>query len=1169
MGIRGARHSPSTPARFVLYSWFEMQTSRPDDSWLARVVALFLRPELAGLAMAIATISGAIALWATPREEEPQIVVPLADVFVQAPGLSAVQVERHVATRVEKLLGEIDGVEHVYSISQPGRAVVTVRFFVGEDREESLLEIHSKLNANVDRIPRSVAGWVVKPLEIDDVPIWIATLWSDSPEVDDHTLRRIAEELEIGLKDVAGTNATSVHGGRPRVVAVELDPEALAARRTSALEVAWALSVSNTRASTRGFDQADRHVVVEAGARFESAAALEGAVVNVVDGTAVPLRDVARVIDGPDERRDATWIAFGAGNPANVEPETSSQSHPAVHIAVAKQRGTNAVAVARALDERLAALAPTHLPQGVHVLVTRDQGETANDKVNELLRSLAEAMVIVTALLVLTLGFRESLVVALAVPLTFGLTLAINWGLGFTINRVTLFALILALGLVVDDPIVDVENIHRHLRAGEGATRAAVRRAVNEVRPPILLATAAVVISFVPMLFITGMMGPYMRPMAVNVPVAMAVSMAVAFCVTPFLSWKLLRGSKAGHTPDAIPGPMSEHAESGSAADDPIRRLYARILTPFLEDRRRGNRFLWMLAALFVASLALAALRAVPLKMLPFDDKNELQVVIDLPESATLERTDALARSLTAVLQAMPEVEEVSAFVGTASPMDFNGLVRHSFLREGPNVADLRIGLIDKHTRDEGSHELALRWRPMLEEVAVRAGARIAIVEVPPGPPVLATITAEIRGEPGVPYEALRDGALRLAARLGREPAVSDIDTSVEHGAERLVFETSRTKAALSGVAVEDIASTVSLALDGLDVGEIHRAGEVNPLPIRLRVARARRTGAPAIASLPLQGRPGYVKQSDLERGGLVAAPAPTVRVGELGRFEERPRERAIYRKDLRRVAFVYAEPVGRPPAEVVADVAADRIEGAHPIEAEASGPGDAAPRPLARRSYLASGGGVPWSLPEGVSVEWFGEGELAITRDVFRDLGAAFAVALLGIYALLVYQTRSAAMPLVLMISIPLTLIGILPGFWLLGILRPEVGGSANPVFFTATAMIGVIALSGIAVRNAILLIEFLHRSLARGLALSDALVESGAVRVRPIALTAAAALLAAIPITFDPIFAGLAWALIFGLVVSTAFTLVVVPIVYDRVYRDRPGHGLPAVRSEEDDDE
>ncbi len=1157
------------------------RASDADDGWLARVVAYFLAPAPAGLAMAIAALAGLVALWATPREEEPQIVVPLADVFVEAPGLSAVQIERHVATRVEKLLAQIDGVEHVYSISQPGRAVVTVRFFVGEDREESLLEIHSKLNANVDRIPKSVAGWVVKPLEIDDVPIWIATLWSDSSEVDDHTLRRIAEELEIGLKDVPGTNATAVHGGRPRVVTALLDPEALAARRTSPLDVAWALSVSNARALTGGFDQTDRHVVVEAGARFESAEALRGAVIGVVDGTPVHLRDIATVVDGPDERRDATWIAFGAGaagagagadardaGDSSTAEQRLGGTHPAVHIAVAKQRGTNAVTVARALDARLAALAPTHLPEGVHFVVTRDQGETANDKVNELLRSLLEAMVIVTALLLLTLGLRESLVVALAVPLTFGLTLAINWGLGFTINRVTLFALILALGLVVDDPIVDVENIHRHLQRGAGATRAAVRRAVNEVRPPILLATAAVVISFVPMLFITGMMGPYMRPMAVNVPLAMAVSMGVAFCMTPFLAWKLLRGAKAG---EGSAGGADPH---GGDADDPIRRRYSRLLIPLLENRRRANVFLGVLAGLFVFSLALAAIRAVPLKMLPFDDKNELQIVIDLPESATLERTEAVARALTSLLQAQPEVEEISAFVGTASPMDFNGLVRHSFLRAGPNVADLRLGLIDKHVRDEGSHELALRWRPALEAVAREAGARIAIVEVPPGPPVLSTITAEIYGEPGVPYAALRDGALRLAARLGREPAVSDVDSTVEHEAPRLVFETSRTKAALSGIATEDIARTVALALDGLDVGEIHRDGEVNPLPIRLRVARARRTGEAALASLPLQGRPGYVKESDPVRGGLRAAAAPTVRLGELGRFEERPRERAIYRKDLRRVAFVYAEPVGRPPAEVVADVAADRVVagrsaavGASPRAAE--GASDAEPRPLAGRTYLASGGGVPWSLPPGVSVEWFGEGELAITRDVFRDLGAAFVVALFGIYGLLVYQTRSAAMPLVLMISIPLTLIGILPGFWLLGLFRPDVGGSANPVFFTATAMIGVIALSGIVVRNAILLIEFLHLALARGLPLRDALVESGSVRARPIALTAAASLLAAIPITFDPIFAGLAWAFIFGLVVSTAFTLVVVPIVYERVYRDRPGHGLPRSAREEGDDD
>ncbi len=1116
----------------------------PDESWLARIVDLFLRPDLAGLAMAFALVAGVIALLATPREEEPQIVVPLADLHVLAPGLTPEEVERHVATRVEKLLAQIDGVEHVYSMSLPGRAVITVRFFVGEDREESLLEIYSKLYSNVDAIPPGVTGWVVKPIEIDDVPIWIATLWSEQPELDDYALRRIAEELELALKDVPGTNRTSVHGGRPRVVRVELDPEALAARRTSALDVAWALSVSNERSSTGGFDQADRHVAVDAGARFASAEEVELAVVNVVDAVPVHLGEVSRLIDGPDERSTSTWLALG---PADAEATQGPAVFPAVHVAVAKQRGTNAVAVARALDARLAELAPTHLPPGVHARVTRNYGETANDKVNELLRSLLEALVVVVALLAFVLGWRESLVVALAVPLTFGLTLAVNWLFGFSINRVTLFALILSLGLVVDDPIVDVENIHRHMTAGGSASRAAVRRAVNEVRPPILLATAAVVISFLPMLFITGMMGPYMRPMAVNVPVAMTVSMAVAFCVTPFLSWKLLRGSAEAH---------------GHGASDRIRRLYARALAPFLDDARRARRLLWTTAALFLIALALAALRAVPLKMLPFDNKNELQVVLDMPEGTTLERTDAVARELAAVLQRAPEVREIAGFVGTASPMDFNGLVRHYFLRGGPHAADLRIGIVPKHERSLQSHEIALRVRPELEAVARAAGARIAIVEVPPGPPVLSTVTAEIYGAHGVSYAALRTGAARLAARLAREPAVSDVDTTVEHAAERLEIDVHRAKAALSGVSAQDVARTIALALDGLDVTVLHRDDEANPLPVRLRFARARRSGVESLASLPIQGRPGVAKIA--EAGGLSAAPAPMVKVGELGRFTSRDLERAIYRKDLARVAFVYAEPVGRAPAEVVADVAAD-LRAAPPSPEERTQD----PRPLWRRTYLASGGGTPWALPSGVRVEWFGEGELAITRDVFRDLGVAFAAALVGIYGLLVLQTRSYAMPLVLMISIPLTLIGILPGFWLLGLLGGgQIGGAENPIFFTATAMIGVIALSGIAVRNAILLIEFLHRALARGAALREALLEAGAVRVRPIVLTAGAALLAAIPITFDPIFSGLAWALIFGLVVSTAFTLVVVPIVYDLVYRDRPGHGLPRARAQEDSD-
>ncbi|MDX1650605.1 MAG: efflux RND transporter permease subunit, partial [Myxococcota bacterium] len=553
-------------------------------------------------------------------------------------------------------------------------------------------------------------------------------------------------------------------------------------------------------------------LVVDAGDFFPDVAALRRAVVNVVDGRPVFLQDVARVPDGPAERRSWSWIGFGPADARGHEAVGAADGDaylPAVHVAVAKQRGTNAVDVAARVRARTQALATSLLPEGVHVRVTRDHGETADHKVDELLEALAVAILIVIGLIAWSLGWREGLVVAVAVPITFSLTLLVNHAFGYSINRVTLFALILALGLVVDDPIVDVENIHRHLRRGLEAPRDAVRRAVNEVRPPILLATAAVVVSFLPMLFITGMMGPYMRPMALNVPVAMGMSMLVAFTVTPWLAWRVLRVRPDPDAADADADRDALHVGGG------MQRLYERVLGPLLDDRRLAWALLGGVVGLLLAAAGLAALRAVPLKMLPFDNKNELQVVIDMPEGTTLERTDALARELADVLRRAPEVREVTVWSGLASPMDFNGMVRHHYLRAGPEVAELRVNLAPKRRRAQQSHAIALRLRDALEAVAARADARIALVETPPGPPVLATITAEVVGEPGVPYERVREAGRAVAARLAAEPGVSDVDTSVEADAPRLVFVTDQEKAALSGVAAEDAARTLELALSG------------------------------------------------------------------------------------------------------------------------------------------------------------------------------------------------------------------------------------------------------------------------------------------------------------------------------------------------------------------
>jgi len=748
---------------------------------LARLVDWFLRGPLSMWMLLISAIAGVVALAATPREEEPQIVVPMADVQVSAPGLAVEEVERQIATRLEKLLIQIKGVEHVYSMSLPGRAIVTGRFFVGHNREDSLVQSYNQLFSHTDWIPPDVRSWVVKPIEIDDVPIVIATLWSRDPSVDDSALRRIAEELEIELQAVPGTNRTEVVGGRPRAVRVEIDPDALAGRQTSLLDVAWALGVSNVRRPAGSFDQRDTHVVVDAGDFIGGVDALRRSVVNVVDGIPVFLGDVASVRDGPDERNGYSWIGFGPAEVTEVARAVPSAFFPAVHVAVAKQRGTNAVEVARRVEARIAELTPALLPAGVGIRITRNHGETADDKVNELLEGFAIAILIVIALISYTLGWREGLVVTVAVPVTFALTLLVNYAAGYTINRVTLFALILSLGLVVDDPIVDVENIYRHLRAGREAPLEAVRRAVNEVRPPILLATLAVIVSFLPMLFITGMMGPYMRPMALNVPVAMAMSMVVAFTITPWFAYHALR-HRASVAPAATDAPPAEETRR--------YRIYQRLLDPFLVSPRAARHLFAASALLFLAAALLFALRAVPLKMLPFDNKNELQVLLDAPEGTTLERTDATARRLAEVLRRAPEVRDFEIYTGLASPIDFNGLVRHYFLRSTPELADIRVNLVAKRQREAQSHELALRLRRELEAVARAAGTRIAIVEVPPGPPVLATLTGELTADPGVPYSELRRAAFDVERRLLEEPGVGDVDSTVEDRSPRLVFAT-------------------------------------------------------------------------------------------------------------------------------------------------------------------------------------------------------------------------------------------------------------------------------------------------------------------------------------------------------------------------------------------
>ena len=1118
------------------------------------VVRKFLESHLSFVIILLALAAGAVALMVTPREEEPQIVIPAADIFVSFPGHSAEETERIVSSRLERVLHEIDGVEYVYSRSMPGQSIVTVRFYVGEDRERSLVKLFKWLDQNEDRVPAGVTGWVIKPIETDDVPIVTFTL--TSARRDDYELRRIAEEVVERLKDVENTGLSRIVGGRPREVLVRLDPERMAGYGVTPLDIERALRGADANVHAGSYSRSDRDIRVEAGRFFTSKEEVENLVVGVWRRRPVYLADVARVTDGPGEV--TTYVRFtqgpawpvarrfieegGEGNWVGEAAEPAEGpwiAAPAVTIAVSKQKGTNNVWVARDLVERMKEIKTRYLPDDVHVAVTRNYGVTADDKVNELVEGLWVGIVVVIALLTMGLGLTESLVVAVAVPCVFGFTLIINYLFGFSINRVTLFALTVSLGLLVDDPIVDVENIHRHFELRGRATKDIVLEAVNEVRPPLIAATIAVIISFLPLLFVTEEMHDYLRPMAVNVPVTMLMSMFVSFTVTPWLAYHVLR--RRYRTPKP-PQAVDEAGEAEAVRRSWAFKVFHRLLEPILASRLRGIAFLFAVFVAFVAAVAQVGLRNVEVKQLPYDNKDELLLVVDMPVGATLERTDAAVREFEDYLRRVPEVTDIVSYVGVGAPVDFNGLARHYFLRRGPNKADVRVNLIHKTERVNASHEIALRLRRDLTAIARRHGVKLKLVEAPPGPPVMSTVTASVYGPEDASYEDLIRAARIVKERMRKEPGIVDIDDTVDEDHVKYVFTVDKEKAALNGVTTADVARTIRIALSGEAVGAVALPSEKNPLQIRLWMPRPERSSPADLSRIFVRGRSG-----DL------------VPIAELGHWEQTLEDKTIYHRNLRRVVFVTGEMVGRPPVETIIDIRADYRP---PEQRHGRGYIDesATPRPLAERTMLHKGGGIPWSLPEGFWVHWWHEGEMRLTINIFRDLGVGFAAALIGIYILLLNQTGSFLMPLVIMLSIPLMVIGVMPGFLVLNHFGPRVvAGQPNPFFFTAPAMIGMIALAGIVTRNSIIIVDFIHLALAKGRSLRQAVVESCAVRLRPILLTSGAAMLGAWPITLDPVFAGMAWGLIFGLFGSMLLSLFVIPTAYYLLYADKPGHGLP----------
>ncbi len=1079
----------------------DKQTS-PKDSFTVSIVRLFTTSQLSLLFLIISLLAGAAALVLTPREEDPQIIVPVMDVFVDYPGASSEEIEMLVTTPLEALLSQIPGVEYVYSASSPGQAVVTVRYYVGEELELSVIKTRDKLLANQDIIPPGVTNWLVKPIEIDDVPTVLITLSPQNEVYDSMAIRRIADELIERLRAVENVGRSWVVGGTARRITIYPDPVKLAARETTLLEVKKALANSNVNMQAGSFDSNDREILLEAGPHFKTPEQVAATVIKSVNGRLVYLRDVARIIDGPLDPRHYTRIGFGpaveymrsVGKAVGDQPE-AGEEREAVTLAIAKRKGSNAVSVAEQVLALAEELRGTLVPDDVLMTVSRNYGETADHKVNELVKHLGIAILTIIVLLALALGLKESLIVSIAVPMTFAVTLLCDLIFGYTINRVTLFALILSLGLLVDDPIVDVENIHRHYKMRKEPPLRALLTAVDEVRPPTILATFAVIVSFLPMFFITGMMGPYMAPMAFNVPIAMLLSLLIAFTVTPWASYRLLKTDYGKH-----------HGKPFELKNTAGYRVYKSILAPLIATPARSRWFLLAVFVAFVGSSLLAVTRVVPLKLLPFDNKTELQLVIDMPRGTTLEDTDAVAAALGRYLATINEVTDYETYVGLASPMDFNGMVRHYYLRRGSHVGEIRINLLDKEQREQQSHEIALRIRPDIDRIEEQYGANIKIVEMPPGPPVLSTVVAEVYGSPEASYDDIIQVSDRVKAALKSTEGVVDVDDMVEAEHEQIHFMLNRPKAALNGVTTEQVANTLKLALAGETVGTVHIVSERQPLLIHLQLPRPVRSSSADLLAL-------RVKTDDDK----------LISLGEIGTMVEENGSRTIYHKNLQRLSYVTAEMAGRSPVEAVLDMHGWLDE--HP-------------------------------LPEGYRAEMAGEGEWKITVDVFRDLGLAFAAAMVMIYVLLVGQTGSLGIPLIMMIAIPLTVIGIMPGFWFINLFSEPIGGYANPIYFTATAMIGMIALAGIVVRNSIILIDFIERAYNRDheTTLADALIEAGATRLTPIFLTAAAAVFGSAIIVLDPIFSGLAWSFIFGIIASTLFSLVVIPVVYFLIMRHKP---------------
>jgi multidrug efflux pump subunit AcrB len=1075
----------------------------------------FLKSEITPLLALVGLLLGVFAVLITPREEEPQINVTFANVFIAFPGATAREVERLVSSPAEQMLAEIEGVEHVYSVSRPGMAVLTVQFLVGQPRTDAIVRLYNKLYSNLDWLPPNlgVGQPIVKPKGIDDVPIVELTLWTEDPKRGADDLARVAHTLETELKRISGTRDLYTVGAPDRVARVLFDPAKLSGYGLALADLRRSLQAANASTDAGALVDGNREIPVQAGSFLVDAESLGSLVVGLHQGTPVYLADVAEVKLGSAQPERYVWLGTGpaaAASGIKVEGE-----FPAVTLAIAKKPGENAVAIANQVIERVERLKGTFIPEGINVTVTRNYGLTANDKAMTLIAKLIFATTLVIVLVLLALGWREALVVGAAVILTLTITLFASWAWGFTLNRVSLFALIFSIGILVDDAIVVVENIHRHMRLGDRRLVEAIPLAVDEVGGPTILATFTVIAALLPMAFVSGLMGPYMSPIPINSSMGMLISLAVAFVFTPWLTYKVLRriAEKHGPSPSTLlPDGQGSTGEDRGEREDFSHRLFRRVVGPFLRGRR-GRPLRWVLGIgvllLIGGSVGLAYFQLVVLKMLPFDNKSEFQVIVDMPEGVSLEQTTRVLGELGRFLATIEEVTDYQVYAGTAAPINFNGLVRQYYLRTGANVGDIQVNLVDKKRRHRKSHDIALAVRGPLREIGERYGANVKVVEVPPGPPVMSPLVAEIYG---LDYPGQIASARQVRAVFDATPNIVDVDDTVEAPSERLIFHVDRAKAALLGVSQQAVAADINTALRGEDVSYLHSSTAKYPIPLRLELPAAEQADFASVLALKTRG------WSD-----------QLVPLSEIVDVEKTQRENAIYHKDLLPVVFVFGDMAGNldSPLYGMFEIFGTLLD--KPIE------GGKLEQFFVRQP----------ENPYGYSLKW--DGEWQITYETFRDMGIAYSVGLILIYLLVVAQFHSYRVPLIIMAPIPLTLIGVMPGHALLH------------AQFTATSMIGMIALAGIIVRNSILLVDFIDLEVAGGVPFQEAVIRSSAVRAKPIILTALAAMLGALFILDDPIFRGLAVSLIFGILVATLLTLVFVPVLYYATFRRRLEPAVP----------